>query len=462
MQALSLQIVNPQQERDVSVKKIPTAKSEAKEPSFKEMVESASKKDLADNSPSKEKVQKVSNASDEPDANSVEEKTSTEVQNSSSAVFASFAVVQEPSVQAESSVNLDFQTELSSDSISEILPSSEQLAFLRSEDFSLENKTDDFSAENNFFLSLKEMQNLQAAQNLSVDEPGKFLENIKPAEHFSSSDEKLSLVSLQSSPDETAVLQNSAELSQLGISLESGEKKPDFFKLELSSSDGKGAKEVPSLFENIFTVTDERSVEQKIADFKSEMKSGYSEQDNSLNLSLSLSETAKQNILSSNNQSAGASGSTFQQMLSQQIQFNAPDFVRAGNIVLQDNNSGSINMILKPENLGNVKINLHLSDNVITGQITVNSKEAFDAFKQNLETLKQAFQNSGFENANLSLSYADTSSGSFAQGERQQSSEQFFSNKVYGDYASSAEISGAASSQAAYSADSDRKISVVA
>lgn len=460
MQALSLQIVNPQQERDVSVKKIPTAKSEAKKPSFKEMVESASKKDLADNSPSKEKVQKVSNASDEPDANSVEEKHSTEVQNSSSAVFASFAVVQEPSVQAESSVNLDFQTELSSDS--EILPSSEQLAFLRSEDFSLENKTDDFSAENNFFLSLKEMQNLQAAQNLSVDEPGKFLENIKPAEYFSSSDEKLSLVSLQSSPDETAVLQNSAELSQLGISLESGEKKPDFFKLELSSSDGKGAKEVPSLFENIFTVTDERSVEQKIADFKSEMKSDYSEQDNSLNLSLSLSETAKQNILSSNNQTAGASGSTFQQMLSQQIQFNAPDFVRAGNIVLQDNNSGSINMILKPENLGNVKINLHLSDNVITGQITVNSKEAFDAFKQNLETLKQAFQNSGFENANLSLSYADTSSGSFAQGERQQSSEQFFSNKVYGDYASSAEISGAASSQAAYSADSDRKISVVA
>ena len=460
MQALSLQIVNPQQERDVSVKKIPTAKSEAKKPSFKEMVESASKKDLADNSPSKEKVQKVSNSSDEPDANSVEEKPSKEVQNSSSAVFASFAVVQEPSVQAESSVNLDFQTELSSDS--EILPSSEQLAFLRSEDFSLENKTDDFSAENNFFLSLKEMQNLQAALNLSVDEPGKFLENIKPAEHFSSSDEKLSLVSLQSSPDETAVLQNSAELSQLGISLESGEKKPDFFKLELSSSDGKGAKEVPSLFENIFTVTDERSVEQKIADFKSEMKSDYSEQDNSLNLSLSLSETAKQNILSSSNQTAGASGSTFQQMLSQQIQFNAPDFVRAGNIVLQDNNSGSINMILKPENLGNVKINLHLSDNVITGQITVNSKEAFDAFKQNLETLKQAFQNSGFENANLSLSYADTSSGSFAQGERQQSSEQFFSNKVYGDYASSAEISGAASSQAAYSADSDRKISVVA
>lgn len=460
MQALSLQIVNPQQERDVSVKKIPTAKSEAKEPSFKEMVESASKKDLADNSPSKEKVQKVSNASDEPDANSVEEKPSTEVQNSSSAVFASFAVVQEPSVQAESSVNLDFQTELSSDS--EILPSSEQLAFLRSEDFSLENKTDDFSAENNFFLSLKEMQNLQAAQNLSVDEPGKFLENIKPAEHFSSSDEKSMLASLQSAPDEIAALQNSAEFSQLGISLESGEKKPDFFKLELSSSDENGAKEVPSLFENIFTVTDERSVEQKIADFKSEMKSDYSEQDNSLNLSLSLSETAKQNILSSNNQTAGASGSTFQQMLSQQIQFNAPDFVRAGNIVLQDNNSGSINMILKPENLGNVKINLHLSDNVITGQITVNSKEAFDAFKQNLETLKQAFQNSGFENANLSLSYADTSSGSFAQGERQQSSEQFFSNKVYGDYASSAEISGAASSQAAYSADSDRKISVVA
>ena len=462
MQALSLQIVNPQQERDVSVKKIPTAKSEDREPSFKEMVESASRKERADNSPSKEKVQKVSKTSDEPAAKSVEEKASAEMQNSSS-VFASFAVVQEePSVQAESCVNLDFQNELSSDSISETLPSSEQLAFLRSEDFSLENKTDDFSAESSFFLPLNEMQNLQAAQNLSVDEPEKFLENTKFTEHFSSVEASLKLESSQSVPDEIAALQNSAELSQLAFSSESGEKKPDFFKLELSSSDENGAKEVPSLFENIFTATDERSVEQKIADFKSEMKSDYSEQDNSLNLSLSLSETAKQNILSSNNQSAGASGSTFQQMLSQQIQFNAPDFVRAGNIVLQDNNSGSINMILKPENLGNVKINLHLSDNVITGQITVNSKEAFEAFKQNMETLKQAFQNSGFENANLSLSYADTSSGSFAQGERQQSSEQFFSNKVYGDYASSAEISGAASSQAAYSADSDRKISVVA
>lgn len=462
MQALSLQIVNPQQERDVSVKKIPTAKSEDREPSFKEMVESASRKERVDNSPSKEKVQKVSKTSDEPAANSVEEKASAEVQNSA-AVFASFAVVQEePSVQSESYVNLNFQTELSSDSISETLPSSEQLAFLRSEDFSLENKTDDFSAESSFFLPLNEMQNLQAAQNLSVDEPEKFLENTKFSEHFSTVEANLKLESSQSVPDEIAALQNSAELSQLAFSSESGEKKPDFFKLELSSSDENGAKEVPSLFENIFTVTDERSVEQKIADFKSEMKSDYSEQDNSLNLSLSLSETAKQNILSSNNQSAGASGSTFQQMLSQQIQFNAPDFVRAGNIVLQDNNSGSINMILKPENLGNVKINLHLSDNVITGQITVNSKEAFEAFKQNMETLKQAFQNSGFENANLSLSYADTSSGSFAQGERQQSSEQFFSNKVYGDYASSAEISGAASSQAAYSADSDRKISVVA
>lgn len=462
MQALSLQIVNPQQERDVSVKKIPTAKSEDREPSFKEMVESASRKERADNSPSKEKVQKVSKASDEMASNSVEEKKSTEVQNSS-AVFASFAVVkEEPSVQAESSVNLDFQTELSSDSISEILPSSEQLAFLRSEDFSLENKTDDFSAESSFFLPLNEMQNLQEAQNLSVDEPEKFLENAKFTEHFTSVEASLKLESSQSVPDEIAALQNSAEFAQLALSSESGEKKPDFFKFELSSSDENGAKEVPSLFENIFTVKDERSIEQKIADFKSEMKSDYSEQDNTLNLSLSLSETAKQNILSSNNQSAGASGSTFQQMLSQQIQFNAPDFVRAGNIVLQDNNSGSINMILKPENLGNVKINLHLSDNVITGQITVNSKEAFEAFKQNMETLKQAFQNSGFENANLSLSYADTSSGSFAQGERQQSSEQFFSNKVYGDYASSAEISGAASSQAAYSADSDRKISVVA
>lgn len=242
---------------------------------------------------------------------------------------------------------------------------------------------------------------------------------------------------------------------------EQKEQKERYFSLELAGDGTQPAKDAPSLFESLFTVTDERSVEQKIADFKAEMNIGSEKSDSSMTLAMTLSEAARQNILSSDSQSAGASGSTFQQMLAQQVQENAPDFARAGSIVLRDNDSGSINMILKPESLGNVKINLQLSDNGITGQITVNSREAFEAFRQNLDTLRQAFQDSGFENASLNLSFADTSSGPFSNGERQDSSGQFLSGQVYGKYAADRQDSASAAEAALYEGISDRKVSVI-
>ena len=47
-------------------------------------------------------------------------------------------------------------------------------------------------------------------------------------------------------------------------------------------------------------------------------------------------------------------------MFNQQIETSVPEFVKAGRLVLRDNNSGSVNMILKPESLGNVKISLNV------------------------------------------------------------------------------------------------------
>ena len=175
----------------------------------------------------------------------------------------------------------------------------------------------------------------------------------------------------------------------------------------------------------------------------------------------SLMKTAQANILASDNQSAGASGSTFQQMLSQQIQYNAPEFAKAGNIILRDNNSGSINMILKPENLGNVKISLELSDKIINGQIVVHSKEAFEAFKQNLDTLRQAFRNNGFDNANFNLSLADSGTGNFSQG-RDETGAQFMANKTYNNYAGSDEVVQPQSESTAYTTSDDYHVDVVA
>ncbi len=186
--------------------------------------------------------------------------------------------------------------------------------------------------------------------------------------------------------------------------------------------------------------------------------------DNNLGLTYTLQNQSMQNILSANDQAAQSSNSTFQEMLSNQISNNIPDFVKAGKIILQENNEGSISLNLKPESLGNVKINLHLSDKNLVGEIIVSSKEAMDAFKQNLENFKQSFQQQGFESANLTLTMNDNaSSNSFAQGQNQNGANEFFSRKVYSDFSlSSDDLDFESDTIQNDSRDSDYRINVVA
>lgn len=297
-----------------------------------------------------------------------------------------------------------------------------------------------------------------SAQTMSIEEPEKFLE----VQDFAQ--ENISASNIDFSAMENFEVPSNENKSSSGNTDKKEEK--SLFKLEVTSKDGSKT-EAKSMFDKIFTVSDERSIEQKIEDFSKEVKiSTTKDGESSLNLTMSLNDQANQNILSTNNQSAGAQGSAFQEMFNQQIETSVPEFVKAGRLVLRDNNSGSVNMILKPESLGNVKISLNVSDKVITGQITVNSKEAYEAFKENLENLKQAFQDSGFESASLNLSLANDNSGSsaFAQNERQEASNEFFSNKVYGNYTASAEDEDASlvGESRSYSSGDDSRFSVVA
>lgn len=144
--------------------------------------------------------------------------------------------------------------------------------------------------------------------------------------------------------------------------------------------------------------------------------------------------SANQNIVSSDNQTAGANGSNFQAMLSNQLQENAGEIVKAGNIVLKDNDVGSIKLILHPESLGNVKIDLNLHDKNISGKIVVATQEAFNAFKETAENLKQAFAQSGFDSVGLELSLANQSFGQNHSGENQKNpAAEFAMRKVYGE-----------------------------
>lgn len=108
-------------------------------------------------------------------------------------------------------------------------------------------------------------------------------------------------------------------------------------------------------------------------------------------------------------------GESFSALLAREVREGAQDFVRAGQIVLRDNNTGTIRLTLHPETLGNVRISLELgSDRKISGRIVVESKEAYDAFNENLDGLSDAFREGGFDTAGFNLSWSGKDQAEYA------------------------------------------------
>jgi flagellar hook-length control protein FliK len=114
-----------------------------------------------------------------------------------------------------------------------------------------------------------------------------------------------------------------------------------------------------------------------------------------------------------------ASSSSFDRLLQAELQKNAGELVKAGQIVLQNNDVGTIRLVLHPEALGNVKINLRLNDGRVTGSIACGSEEAYRVLKETIPSLEQAFKQGGFETNGFDLTWgrgnSDTS-GQNAQG----------------------------------------------
>ncbi|MEL3905897.1 MAG: flagellar hook-length control protein FliK [Treponema sp.] len=123
-------------------------------------------------------------------------------------------------------------------------------------------------------------------------------------------------------------------------------------------------------------------------------------------------------------------GQSFSALVAQQVQDMSSDFVQAGRIVLQDNNTGIIRLQLQPAHLGNVRINLELAgDKKIVGKIITGSKEAYQAFKESIEQLSEAFEQGGFASAQFDVSWSGESGGQqFAHGDSS-FNESFFQNE---------------------------------
>lgn len=79
------------------------------------------------------------------------------------------------------------------------------------------------------------------------------------------------------------------------------------------------------------------------------------------------------------------------------------DLVRNIKFIMKDNQAGEIKMVLRPESLGNVRIQLSMQENNIVGRIVVENQSVRDAFLNNMNQLNQMLKESGFEDAQIDV-----------------------------------------------------------
>ncbi|MBO4859155.1 MAG: flagellar hook-length control protein FliK [Treponema sp.] len=175
------------------------------------------------------------------------------------------------------------------------------------------------------------------------------------------------------------------------------------------------------------------------------------------------SQNAENNILSLNNQSAAGDNSNFHAMLSNQIQQNAPEFVKAGSIILKDNKQGTINLVLHPDDLGSVKIHLSLDGKTISANITVNTKEALEVFKDNAHTLREAFAQNGFDTSNFDVSYNNPNGNSNGQQEYGNlfDNNEYIAKRAYEDFGDT-EVNGFIQNEDFFEKYSEYSVNIVA
>ena len=128
-----------------------------------------------------------------------------------------------------------------------------------------------------------------------------------------------------------------------------------------------------------------------------------------------------------------AQGASFSDILARHLsEAGAQDIVKAAQIVLKDGEAGLIRLRLEPDTLGNVKIELKLTEKNIAGRIVVETDEAKCAFEKSLAGLRDAFSAGGFETASLEVSVGGGGSGGQGGAEAELSAQDrpWFSDRL--------------------------------
>ena len=110
--------------------------------------------------------------------------------------------------------------------------------------------------------------------------------------------------------------------------------------------------------------------------------------------------------------SAAKGAPSFQNQLLESLRESGnTDIVKNAKLILKDNNSGEIKLLMKPEHLGYVRIKLTVEDNNIAGKIIVDNINVKELFESNIDNLIKSFKDSGYSSAMLDVSVGGGNEG---------------------------------------------------
>jgi len=89
-----------------------------------------------------------------------------------------------------------------------------------------------------------------------------------------------------------------------------------------------------------------------------------------------------------------------------------PEFVKQTGIILKEGGNGEIRLVLKPENLGSVRIRLTLSESSLEGRIVVDNNSVKEMVESSLDNLKNALRMEGYQTTSLEVSVGQRRSDS--------------------------------------------------
>ena len=80
------------------------------------------------------------------------------------------------------------------------------------------------------------------------------------------------------------------------------------------------------------------------------------------------------------------------------------EVVRHATVLVREGDQGEIRLVLRPENLGSVRIRMQVSQDSVSGRIVVENAAVRQAVEEGLDALRSAFREEGYDTASLDVS----------------------------------------------------------